>query len=356
MSRDTLYPQQGFIDLETLGAAEAVKVEEFVQPFSEPLRLLQGVAFATVLAVSSGMAPIDPETLGDPGGVVDESTEWVQPFSQPIFEAPGNRFAAALAAGFAPIDPETLNDPETDRLEWFTAFSQPVLVPRGDAYTAALASGAVPTDPETLNDQETDRLEWYAPFSERVPERLGNAYAATLAAGMAPIDPETLNDGLPADTGTAWYAPFSEPILQPAGINYAATLSAGPAPIDPETLNDPLEDKLEWYAAFAEPVRPKVIYQHPAAFDDHGTLGDAGVPADTSVEDWWAGFSEPILQLPGLAYFATLAASGMAPIDPEGLGAAATVFVADSRIFTPGTSDRTFDVASGNRTFTPADN
>ena len=228
-----------------------------------------------------------------------------------------------------------------------------------------MAAGFAPIDPETLNDPETDRLEWYAPFPEQVFDRSGNAYAATLAAGMAPIDPEGLNEGVPADTSVEWHAPFSEPILQLAGINYAATLAAGSAPIDPETLNDPLEDKLEWYAAFSEPVRPKVIYQHPAAFDDHGTLGDAGVPADTSVEDWWAGFSEPILQRPGIAYFATLVASGAAPIDPEELGAVSAAFVADSRIFTLANPDRTFDlasadrtfnVASADRTFTPADN
>ena len=45
-------------------------------------------------------------------------------------------------------------------------------------------------------------------------------------------------------------------------------------------------------------------------------------PSLRQFEDWWQPFSEPVRQFPGVSFAAALAASGMAPIDPEILNAA----------------------------------
>ena len=208
MTRDTQYPQQAFIDPETLSEPEAVKLEEFWQPFSEPVRQLRGVAFAAALIASSGMAPIDPEALGEgEAPAVDVSIEWQQPFSEPV------------------------------------------LLPRGVTYRATLAaSGAVVIDPETLNEPLADRVEWLTMLSEPILELPGSRSTAALAAGIAPIDPEALGEGEapPADESTEWIPPLSGPVLKPVSALYA---EAGFITIDSETLSEPLADRLDWYSA-----------------------------------------------------------------------------------------------------------
>ncbi len=273
MPRWLLYPQREFGDPETIGDAEAVKVEEFWQPFSEPLRALPGVLFAAVLATSTGTAPIDPETL---------------------------------------------NDPETDRLEWFAPFSQPVLERRADYYAATFAAGVAPIDPETLNDPETDRAEWLPPLSEPVP-RIAGLHASNQQAFF--IDPEALGEtAIAADESTEWLPPLSEPVPQRVGL-HASEQQAFVT--DPETLGDPETDRLQWFVSFSEPVRPELRYQHDASFPDPETIGDAAA-ADTSVE-WFVAFSEPVLPL-GPMYAAALAASGMV-IDPVALGVPGPVVI-----------------------------
>ncbi len=251
-----------------------------------------------------GQAFDDPESRGAPA---DDKLEWFTPFSGPVRVLA--LASALIASGQAPIDAETLGAPADDKLEWFAPLSEPVrAIPRHqDEITYFdLQNDAVAADIST---------EWLVPFSEPVRLLPGVRYLAVhAAAGFIPTDLETIGD--PGDQSRdVGLVPFSEPVrrLHP---DAAAQVASGSCPLDPETLGAPAADKLEWFAAFSEPVLPIPRPQlAPAVFED---LTSDAVVDDKSIE-WFAPFSGPGLPL-GPEYHAALASStGQAPIDPETL-------------------------------------
>lgn len=356
MARWWQYPGQSFVDPGSLGDAEVVKVEDFWQPFSEPVRQLPGVLFAAALAVTSGVAPIDPEVLGEAGGAADTSTEWFVPFSEPVL-ARGLLYTAALVAG----ETTTANilDPRTDQvaigpgwaagawvqngdrswvpeawtpfagaaLEWFVPLSEPVPPLAAVAYTATqAASGTAPLDPDTVGDpEEPQSSHWYVPFSEPTPPLPSVGYAAAQSAAGGLDDPNSLNDPELTEL-IEWFRPLSEPVWQLAGVHYYAALAAsGVAPIDSDTLNQPEDVTLDgWLVPLSQPTPPLPGVLYFAALAAAGevpigaeTLGD---PEASKLEQWWRPLSQPRLELAGVKYGATLAASGQAPTDLVTLG------------------------------------
>jgi hypothetical protein len=317
MPRRVLYPGQSFVDPGSLGDLETVKVEDFWQPLSEPVRRLPSVVFAAALISASGVAAHDPVTIGDPGPVPPVQVEqWWQPLSEPVRRLEGDRYAAALiASGTAAHDPQTVGDPETVKVEDFwQPFSEPVRRTQGDLYSAPLrASGTVPIDPATLGDPETVKVEdWWQPLSEPVRPIPPSHYHATVFD-----DPETIGGAAPPDVSFEWWRPFSEPVWV---ASWGAAIEAsGAAPIDPQTLGDPETVKVEqWWQPLSEPVRPVPnVAGYAFVFDDPESLGGIA-PPDVSFE-WWGPFAEPIWQPAGDAFAAALAA-GVAVHDPETFG------------------------------------
>ncbi len=252
-------------------------------------------------------AAIDPETLDDP---LRDEIQWFQPFSEPIRQLAGVAAAAAIIAstGMAPIDPEALGEGagEVVTLDEFQPLSVPVLplpIQQPDAFV---------TDPATLDALLRDEIQWLRPLSEPVLRRPSVAEIPSFF-----IDPEALGEPAADEIVTLdEFQPLSQPV-QPRPIQQPEAFVS-----DPETLGEALRDEIQWWRPLSEPVLP--ISRHAAlaasgaAPDDQQSIGEAA--ADTSTE-WWQPWPDQIWPAPALhvslqLYFVT---------DPETIGDAAII-------------------------------
>lgn len=129
------------------------------------------IAFAFVLAASSGMAVIDPTILFQKEAPHVEA--WMQPPQYPAaFESIYNRgsgdqrdyYPALYASGMAPIDPKLETQPEAPNIsEWVQPLQYPAAFESKIYFAALYASGFSPIDPKLLTLKEAVNLSVFEP-------------------------------------------------------------------------------------------------------------------------------------------------------------------------------------------------
>lgn len=243
--------------------AEAVTIDKWLQPLSEPVRVR---TLAT--AHQQAVAPSDLKPIVSFG--------WNEQSLEPVRQKPGLRADLQQFAATPPVIEEITVD------KWFNPFSEPRRFRLSVPQQQFIAQDVL------ADSQLTDTFEsrWHQPWSE--PVRLKPGLRADLQK-VTDIDP------FPRPTAqnfvSNWYIPLSEPVRQKPEL--LASLQQF-FTIDPYILTQPeqvSEDK--WHEPWSEPVRQKQgLGVHLQSF-----IAPDPFPRPTAqnfVSNWFIPLTEPV--------------------------------------------------------------
>ncbi len=333
--------QQAFtIDPEILNEPEAAAIEHWWRPLSEPTPPLPGVAYAAA-QVASGEAPIDPETLRLPAEAViqlvrfDGSNDWLSNAAELTGNADSKVGTGSMWIRFEGGDGVSQNIYRSDtgqvfihkttgnviRIQANNSVGTKILeLDSNSTYTVAsgiihlcwsydLANGI-----GRLFIDDADDLAASPTLTDDTIDYTDDGYGfgATELAGSNKIT---------ACVGQAYlnFAEFLD-INDEGARRFFISANGLPVSLGADGSNPTGKAPIIFFDG-------AVASWHTNAgsgggFAENGEITDCDVyPATTNIEQWWRALSEPVLQPPGNAYTAALAASGQAPIDPEILNA-----------------------------------
>lgn len=242
MVKIVLYPASAELNLPEADRPEAVSVDKWLSPLSEPVRRTKGALLAVAL-IASGVAYV-----GEPIAPEEEVTvdSWFQALSEPV------RVSAPLpvaAKQFASNDADLLTQPEqTFVSKWYTPLSEPLFVkPRVVEFQAFATPHLDPAPDEVVTVDK-----WYRELSEPVRTKKPLPVGAYQHFS---VDADLLTQ--PEAVLLKWYQPLSEPVRtqKPLPIATYKFFAQNELPIPPPVPTPGIEG---WFRPLEEPPAFKI--------------------------------------------------------------------------------------------------